>query len=188
MYTYVLFQVSLSYLRKFIMNIEKIESLISKIPDYPKPGILYYDISTMIYDAEAFSACVDYLGNVVKDYNFEKIGAIDARGFIFASALAKKLKKGLTMIRKENKLPGKVKSLSYELEYGSDTLEINQTVKNEKFIVVDDLLATGGTGQTSVKLIQDSGGIVKCFLSLIELTSLNGRKGFKIPVETLIKY
>ena len=91
------------------------------------------------------------------------------------------------MIRKKNKLPGDVKSLSYDLEYGSDTLEINQNVKNEKFIIVDDLLATGGTGQY-YKLIEESGGIVECFLSLIELTSLNGRKGFKIPVETLIKY
>ena len=170
------------------MNIKKIESLISKIPDYPKPGILYYDISTMIYNSEAFSASIDHLGNAIRNYSFEKIGAVDARGFIFASALAKKLKKGLTMIRKKNKLPGNVKSLSYDLEYGSDTLEINQTVKNEKFIIVDDLLATGGTGQASVKLIQESGGIVECFLSLIELTSLNGRKGFKIPVETLIKY
>ena len=170
------------------MNIEKIESFISKIPDYPKPGILYYDISTMINNSEAFSACIDHLGNAVKSYSFEKIGAIDARGFIFASALAKTLKKGLKMIRKKNKLPGDVKSLSYNLEYGSDTLEINQNVKNEKFIIVDDLLATGGTGQASCKLIKESGGIVECFLSLIELTSLNGRKGFKIPVETLIKY
>ena len=83
------------------MNIEKIESFISKIPDYPKPGILYYDISTMIYNSEAFSASIDHLGNVVKNYSFEKIGAIDARGFIFAAALAKTLKKGLTMIRKK---------------------------------------------------------------------------------------
>ena len=170
------------------MNVKEIESYISKIPDFPKPGILYYDISTMIYNHKAFSASIDILEKTLSSYEVEKIAGIDARGFIFASALSYKLNKGLIMIRKKNKLPGKTTSLSYDLEYGKDTLEINQNIKNNKIVVVDDLLATGGTGKATVDLISNSGGFVTCFLSLIELTELKGREKFNIPVESIIQY
>merc|ERR1711998_52833 len=107
------------------MEIKTIESYISKIPDYPKPGILFYDISTLISDKAAFSASIKLLSKAVQKYNFDMIAAIDARGFLFGSAIAFHLEKGLIMVRKKNKLPGKKISFEYELEYGTDTLELN---------------------------------------------------------------
>ena len=170
------------------MDIEEIEKLIAKVPDYPKPGILYYDISSMIFNDKAFRASIVFLKDLIKKYEFNKIAAIDARGFIFASAIACDLGLGIVMIRKKNKLPAKTYSYEYELEYGIDTLEINQDVKNCKFILVDDLLATGGTANAAIELIKLSGGIVNCFLSLIELKFLKGREKINIPIETLIHY
>tara|TARA_B100000035_G_scaffold109223_1_gene92737 strand:+ start:278 stop:790 length:513 start_codon:yes stop_codon:yes gene_type:complete len=170
------------------MKIEEIESFIGKIPDFPKPGILYYDISTLIINKEAFASSLDYFEKLFTEFKFDTIAAIDARGFIFGSALANKLNLGMMMIRKKNKLPGKKISLEYDLEYGKDTLEINISVKNKKFLLIDDLLATGGTANAAVKLIEKAGGNVSCFGSLIELSFLNGRNKLSIPVQTLIKY
>ena len=170
------------------MNIEKIENLISKIPDYPKPGILFYDISTLIFNKDAFSSCIDYLAEIASNYEFDHIASIDARGFIFGSALAYKLDKGLIMIRKKGKLPGKVISHTYELEYGSDTLEINVDAKEKKIALVDDLLATGGTASAAINLIEKSGGFACCFFSVIQLDFLKGFKKINIPTETLIHY
>ena len=170
------------------MDIEEIERRIAKVPDYPKPGILYYDISSMIFNDEAFKTSISLLKNSIQKYEFNKIAAIDARGFIFASAIAYDLGLGIVMIRKKNKLPAKTYSYEYELEYGNDTLEINQDVKGLKFILVDDLLATGGTANAAIELLKLSGGIVNCFLSLIELKFLKGREKLDIPVETLIHY
>ena len=116
------------------------------------------------------------------------IAGIDARGFIFASSLAYKLNKGFVMIRKKNKLPGKTISIDYDLEYGKDTLEVNVNLKSKDILLVDDLLATGGTANAACKLLEKSGGTVTCFLSLIELDFLNGRKNINIPIETLINY
>mgnify|MGYP001285578203 FL=1 len=170
------------------MNIEKIENLINKIPDYPKPGILFYDISTLIFNKDAFSSCIDYLAEIASNYEFDHIASIDARGFIFGSALAYKLDKGLIMIRKKGKLPGKVISHTYELEYGSDTLEINVDAKEKKIALVDDLLATGGTASAAINLIEKSGGFACCFFSIIQLDFLKGFKKINIPTETLIHY
>ena len=170
------------------MNIEKIENLINKIPDYPKPGILFYDISTLIFNKDAFSSCIDYLAEIASNYEFDHIASIDARGFIFGSALAYKLDKGLIMIRKKGKLPGKVISHTYELEYGSDTLEINVDTKEKKIALVDDLLATGGTASAAINLIEKSGGFACCFFSVIQLDFLKGFKKINIPTETLIHY
>ena len=170
------------------MEIKQIETFISKIPDFPKKGILYYDISTVILDSEAFKYTIQHLSFLIAKYSFDKFAAIDARGFIFASALAIKLNKGIVMVRKKNKLPGKTKSINYDLEYGQDTLEINQNVKKMNIVLVDDLLATGGTGLAAFKLIKNSGGDVKCFLTFVELEFLKGRDKFNIPVKTLIKY
>ena len=170
------------------MNIEKIENLINKIPDYPKPGILFYDISTLIFNKDAFSSCIDYLAEIASNYEFDHIASIDARGFIFGSALAYKLDKGLIMIRKKGKLPGKVISHTYELEYGSDTLEINVDAKEKKIALVDDLLATGGTASAAINLIEKSGGFACCFFSVIQLDFLKGFKKINIPTETLIHY
>ena len=170
------------------MQIREIETFISKIPDYPKPGILFYDISTLISNDQAFKASVDKLYDLIKNYKFELIAGIDARGFIFASSLAYKLNKGFVMIRKKNKLPGKTISIDYDLEYGKDTLEVNVNLKSKDILLVDDLLATGGTANAACKLLEKSGGTVTCFLSLIELDFLNGRKNINIPIETLINY
>tara|TARA_Y100001954_G_scaffold145842_1_gene155259 strand:+ start:658 stop:1170 length:513 start_codon:yes stop_codon:yes gene_type:complete len=170
------------------MNIEKIENLINKIPDYPKPGILFYDISTLIFNKDAFSSCINYLAEIASNYEFDHIASIDARGFIFGSALAYKLDKGLIMIRKKGKLPGKVISHTYELEYGSDTLEINVDAKEKKIALVDDLLATGGTASAAINLIEKSGGFACCFFSVIQLDFLKGFKKINIPTETLIHY
>ena len=170
------------------MNIEKIENLINKIPDYPKPGILFYDISTLIFNKDAFSSCINYLAEIASNYEFDHIASIDARGFIFGSALAYKLDKGLIMIRKKGKLPGKVISHTYELEYGSDTLEINVDAKEKKIALVDDLLATGGTASAAINLIEKSGGFACCFFSIIQLDFLKGFKRINIPTETLIHY
>tara|TARA_B100000287_G_scaffold435239_1_gene502575 strand:+ start:2458 stop:2970 length:513 start_codon:yes stop_codon:yes gene_type:complete len=170
------------------MNIEEIESHIGKVPDYPKPGILFYDISTLICNKDAFSSSIRHLGGLLDKYEFDYIAAIDARGFIFGSSVANILDCGMVMIRKKNKLPGKTISYEYELEYGSDILEINIDAKDKKFVVVDDLLATGGTANAAINLLKKAGGETICFAALIELSFLNARKNLKVPIETLIKY
>ena len=170
------------------MEIEEIESFIGKIPDFPKPGILFYDISTLISNGDAFASSLDKFEKLFTEFKFDSIAAIDARGFIFGSALANKLKLGMMMIRKQNKLPGKKISFEYDLEYGKDTLEINLNIKNKKFLLIDDLLATGGTADAAVKLIEKGGGNVSCFGSLIELSFLKGRNKISVPVQTLIKF
>lgn len=170
------------------MKIEEIESFITKVPDFPKPGILFYDVSTLFFNKEAFASSLDHFEKLFTEFKFDTIAAIDARGFIFGSALAYKLKLGMMMIRKKNKLPGKKISFEYDLEYGKDILEINISVENKKFLLIDDLLATGGTANAAVKLIEKAGGNVSCFGSLIELSFLNGRNKLSVPVRTLIKY
>lgn len=170
------------------MKIEEIESFITKVPDFPKPGILFYDVSTLFFNKEAFASSLDHFEKLFTEFKFDTIAAIDARGFVFGSALAYKLKLGMMMIRKKNKLPGKKISFEYDLEYGKDILEINISVENKKFLLIDDLLATGGTANAAVKLIEKAGGNVSCFGSLIELSFLNGRNKLSVPVRTLIKY
>ena len=170
------------------MEIKEIESFISKIPDYPKPGILFYDISTLISNNYAFSSAIKKLIEIIKNYDFDLVASIDARGFLFGSVIAHNINKGLIMVRKKNKLPGKKISYEYELEYGKDTLEINIDVKDKKFLLVDDLLATGGTANAALELIKKAGGNTSCFLSLIELSFLNGRKKISVPIESLIQY
>ena len=170
------------------MKIEEIKSFITKVPDFPKPGILFYDVSTLFFNKEAFASSLDHFEKLFTEFKFDTIAAIDARGFIFGSALAYKLKLGMVMIRKKNKLPGKKISFEYDLEYGKDILEINLSVENKKFLLIDDLLATGGTANAAVKLIEKAGGNVSCFGSLIELSFLNGRNKLSVPVRTLIKY
>lgn len=170
------------------MQVKEIETFISKIPDYPKPGILFYDISTLLSNGKAFKSAINHLETLCSKYEFDLVAGIDARGFIFGSTLSCLLNKGFIMIRKENKLPGRKISYEYELEYGKDTLEVNIDLDTKKVLLVDDLLATGGTAHASSELIRKSGGSVSCFLSLIELDFLKGRKKLEIPVESLIHY
>ena len=170
------------------MDISTLETYISKVPDYPKKGILFYDISTLLSDKLAFKSSVEKMSECLKNYDIDKVAAIDARGFIFGSAIAKVLNLGLIMIRKKNKLPGEVISYNYELEYGSDCLEVKSNFQGINVALVDDLLATGGTAKAACELIKKAGGSVKCFCTLIELEFLSGRKLISVPLETLIKY
>ena len=134
------------------MDISTLETYISKVPDYPKKGILFYDISTLLSDKLAFKSSIEKMSECLKKYDIDKVAAIDARGFIFGSAIAHVLNLGLIMIRKKNKRPGQGISLEYDLEYGKDTLEVNLKLQEKKIIIVDDLLATGGTAQAACEL------------------------------------
>ena len=170
------------------MELKEIEAFVNKRPDHPKPGILFYDISTLILDNEAFGESLNLMCDSVSELEFELVAGIDARGFIFASGIATKLNKGLVMLRKKDKLPGKTLSQEYNLEYGKDTIEINVNIDNKKVLLVDDLLATGGTGNAAIKLLKKSGAKVQSFLCLIELSFLNGKQELDIPFRSLIRY
>jgi len=170
------------------MELKEIEAFINKIPDHPKPGILFYDISTLILNNEAFCESLRLMSESVSKSEIELVAGIDARGFIFASGIASKLNKGLVMLRKKGKLPGSILSQEYSLEYGKDTIEINVNIENKKVLLVDDLLATGGTANAALKLLKKSGAKVQSFLCLIELSFLNGKQGLDVPFNSLIRY
>ena len=160
---------------------------IRSIKDYPKKGILFRDITTLIKDKNAFKECIDQLTKIVKNLEFDKIAAIEARGFIFASAVSYNLSKPLILMRKKNKLPAETHSVEFELEYGKATIEIHKDAvnKNEKIIIIDDLIATGGTAEAGAKLIEKSNGQVSGFVFVISLFDLGGKKflqkkGYKV--------
>ncbi len=160
---------------------------IRSIKDYPKKGILFRDITTLIKDENAFKECVDQLTKIIKNLEFDKIAAIEARGFIFASAISYNLSKPLILMRKKNKLPAETHSVEFELEYGKATIEIHKDAvnKNEKIIIIDDLIATGGTAEAGAKLVEKSNGQVSGFVFVISLFDLGGKKllqkkGYKV--------
>ena len=170
-----------------------LKDFIRSIPDYPKKGILFRDITTLIKDEKAFANTIDQIVERTKKFNFNKIAAIESRGFVFASAVSYILKKPFIMLRKKNKLPAEVHSVDFELEYGTATIEVHKDSinKNDKVLVIDDLIATGGTAEAAAKLIEISGGKVACFVFVINLFDLNGsdnlvKKGYK--VENLIEF
>ena len=154
-----------------------LKNYIRSIPDYPKKGILFRDITTLISNAKAYNYTIDKMVEMTKNLNIDCVVAIESRGFIFASALAYKLSKSLILIRKKNKLPADTYSEDFDLEYGSATLEIhkNSVKKNEKALIVDDLIATGGTANASAKLVEKTGGKVESFLFVINLFDLGGK-------------
>ena len=160
---------------------------IRSIKDYPKKGILFRDITTLVKDKNAFKECIDQLTKIVKNLEFDKIAAIEARGFIFASAVSYNLSKPLILMRKKNKLPAETHSVEFELEYGKATIEIHKDAvnKNEKIIIIDDLIATGGTAEAGAKLVEKSNGQVSGFVFVISLFDLGGKKflqkkGYKV--------
>ncbi|MEM3374620.1 MAG: adenine phosphoribosyltransferase [Candidatus Woesearchaeota archaeon] len=168
-----------------------LKRFIREIPDFPKKGILFYDITTLIKEGNAYNICIENLYNLVKNKKYDKVAAIESRGFIFAAPLAIKLGCGLAIIRKPGKLPSEVISESYELEYGKGVLEIHKDaiLPNEKVLLVDDLLATGGTMLAATKLIEKLGGEVRDILFVIELEFLKGReKLIKYNINSLVKY
>ena len=143
-----------------------LKDYIRSIPDYPKEGILFRDITTLIKDENAFNEAINQIVERSKKYNFTKIAAIESRGFVFASAVSYLLKKPFIMLRKKNKLPAEVHSIDFELEYGKATIEVHKDSieKNEKVLIIDDLIATGGTAEAAAKLIEISGGKVAGFI------------------------
>jgi len=149
---------------------------IRSIPDYPKKGILFRDITTLIKNAEAFKYTNDKIIELASKIEFDKVAAIESRGFVFASTLSYKLKKPFILLRKKNKLPAETHSIDFELEYGKATIEVHKDsiAKNEKVLVIDDLIATGGTAEAAGKLIEISGGKVAGFIFVINLFDLPG--------------
>ena len=170
---------------------DELKKLIREVPDFPKKGILFYDITTLLKDKAGFKKVVEYLTEKIRPFQPDVVLGIEARGFIFAPALAYRLGAGFVPVRKPKKLPAKTSSVSYALEYGTDTLEIHEDAvkKGDRVIICDDLLATGGTAAATVKLVQQLGGTVEGAAFAVELTFLNGRK--KLPgldVFSLIQY
>ncbi len=170
-----------------------LKNYIRSIPDYPKKGILFRDITTLIKDENAFAETIDQIVNKSKKFNFDKIAAIESRGFVFASAVSYILKKPFIMLRKKNKLPADVHSIDFELEYGTATIEVHKDSinKNDKVLIIDDLIATGGTAEAAAKLIEISQGKVAAFIFVINLFDLNGCENLRkknYNIENLIEF
>ena len=170
-----------------------LKNYIRSIPDYPKKGILFRDITTLIKDENAFAETINQILERSKKFNFTKIAAIESRGFVFASAVSYILKKPFIMLRKKNKLPSEVHSVDFELEYGTATIEVHKDSINEKdnILIIDDLIATGGTAKAAAQLVELSKGKVSAFIFVINLFDLSGssdleKKGYK--VENLIEF
>jgi len=171
----------------------ELKKYIRSIPDYPKKGILFRDITTLIKNKEAFKETIDRLGKIASEIKFDKIAAVESRGFIFASVLSYNLSKPLILFRKKGKLPAETFSQNFELEYGKATIEIHKDSinKNESVLIVDDLIATGGTAEATAKLVQKSKGKVAAFIFVINLYDLGGfnkleKNGYKVI--SLIKF
>ena len=164
-----------------------LKNYIRSIPDYPKKGILFRDITTLIKDEKAFAESINQIVEQSKKFEIDKIAAIESRGFVFASAVSYLLKKPFIMLRKKNKLPADTYSVDFELEYGTATIEVHKDSinKNDSVLIIDDLIATGGTAEAAAKLVEMSGGSVAAFIFAINLFDLAGsdnlsKKGYKI--------
>ena len=164
-----------------------LKDYIRSIPDYPKKGILFRDITTLIKHEKAFANCIDLIVEKSNGFKFNKVAAIESRGFVFASAVSYLVKKPFIMLRKKNKLPSDTYSVDFELEYGSSTIEVHKDSieKNDKVLIIDDLIATGGTAEAAAKLVKISKGSVAGFIFVINLFDLGGcnrltSAGFKV--------
>ena len=170
-----------------------LKEYIRSIPDYPKKGILFRDITTLIKNEKAFTYCIDQIVEKSKKFDFNKIAAVESRGFVFASEVSYLLNKPFILLRKKNKLPAETYSVDFELEYGTATIEMHKDSvdKNDSVLIIDDLIATGGTAEGAAKLIKISEGKVAGFIFVINLFDLGGcdkllKEGFK--VENLINF
>ena len=170
-----------------------LKDYIRSIPDYPKKGILFRDITTLIKNEDAFTQSVDEIVERSKKFKFDKIAAIESRGFVFASAVSYILKKPFILFRKKNKLPADTHSVDFELEYGTATMEVHKDSidKNDSILLIDDLIATGGTAEAAAKLVKISNGNVAGFIFVINLFDLDGannliKNGYK--VENIIEF
>ena len=155
-----------------------LKKYIRSISDYPKKGILFRDITTLIKDKNAFKNCIDKMSEILNKLDCDKIAAIESRGFIFASPLSYNLSKPYILLRKKDKLPAERYSVDFELEYGSATLEMHKDSINpkERIVIIDDLIATGGTAEAAAKLVKKSGGEVAGFIFVINLFDLGGKE------------
>ena len=170
---------------------DNLKKLIRTVPDFPKPGIQFYDITTLLKEPYGLRTTIDRLVECIDDPNIDTVVGIEARGFIFAPALAYRLKAGFVPVRKPRKLPSITESISYALEYGTDTLEIHKDAigQGSRVIIADDLLATGGTARAVVDLVERLGGTVAGLAFVVELAFLNGRERFTdYKVSSLLKY
>jgi adenine phosphoribosyltransferase len=170
-----------------------LKDFIRSIPDYPKKGILFRDITTLIKNEKAFSNTINQIVEKSKKFKFNKIAAIESRGFVFASAVSYILNKPFIMLRKKNKLPADVHSVDFKLEYGTATIEVHKDSieKGDNVLVIDDLIATGGTAEAAAKLVEISGGKVASFLFVINLFDLGGSNNLikkKYKVESLMDF
>ena len=171
--------------------VKELKSKIRDIQDFPKPGIVFKDITTLLRDASSFNRAVDLLGHRYLEWDVDAVLGIEARGFIIGAALAYKLNKGVILVRKPGKLPYKTHSVDYELEYGTDSLEMHEDAiePGQKVLIADDVLATGGTVQAVVDLVRRAGGEVAECVFLAELTFLKGRERLDdVPVHSLIQF
>lgn len=163
---------------------------IREVPDFPKPGILFYDISTLLAHPAAWKETVDRLAEVIKPFKPDLLAGIESRGFLTAAPLALELGLGFLMVRKKGKLPGPTVPYTYDLEYGTDTVEIQEGAvqPGQRVVILDDLLATGGTLSASVELLRKVGGEVAGGACIMELSFLKGRDKLDIPFESLLQY
>jgi len=172
-------------------GITDLKTLIRDILDFPKKGIVFKDITPLLADPAGLSLAVEYMTQPFRDQHIDRVVGAESRGFIFATAVARNLSAGFIPIRKPGKLPSKVRSCTYELEYGTDTLEIHEDAirPGQRILLVDDLLATGGTMQACCDLVEGLGGVIVGTMFLIELTFLKGREKLsKYPVSSVISY
>lgn len=172
-------------------DLELLDKSIRRVPDFPKPGILFYDITSVFVNPEAFKYCIDQMIEIYKDSEIDAIAGVDSRGFLFAAPLAEKLGIPLVLIRKKGKLPGDTYSCKYALEYGTAEVEVHKAdiEKGKNYLVVDDLIATGGTLVAARNLIEQGGGKVTDFFGVIGLPELNYEKVLApSKITTLINY
>jgi adenine phosphoribosyltransferase len=163
---------------------------IRSVPDFPRPGILFYDISTLLAHPEAWQTTVQRLADALQPHQPDLLIGIESRGFLVAAPLAYTLGRGFAMVRKQGKLPGPTVRFTYDLEYGSDTIEIQEDAitPGQRIIILDDLLATGGTMQAAISLVRQRGGVVTAAACIIELSFLRGRRRIDVPFTSMIAY
>ena len=163
---------------------------IRPVPDFPKPGILFYDISTLLAHPDAWKTTVHRLADALRPHEPELLVGIESRGFLVAAPLAYQLRRGFAMVRKKGKLPGRTMRFTYDLEYGTDTIEIQEDAitPGQRVVVLDDLVATGGTMQAAIDLVRQRGGIVTAAACIIELGFLKGRSRIDVPFTSMVVY
>jgi adenine phosphoribosyltransferase len=163
---------------------------IRSIPDFPKPGILFYDISTLLAHASAWRTTVERLAEALRPHQPDLLVGIESRGFLVAAPLAYEIGRGFAMVRKQGKLPGETVRYTYDLEYGTDTIEIQADAINpgQRVVVLDDLIATGGTMQAAINLVRQRGGVVAAAGCIIELSFLQGRNRIDVPLTSMIAF